>query len=335
MDESKYRYKYSIIVPYYNVEDYIDECIQSLLGQCGSYEIILVDDASEDQSRITAEKYEAEYEYVKLVKSEVNRGLGGARNLGLDCAMGEWILFVDSDDLVAGHFLQKIDRAIEGMGEREVLIFNFSVYTEKETKELAVIPVLPKEEFEKKRFISYSVTACGKVFHHTLFQDGRIRFPEKRYHEDNAVYWKWMIKTDKIRVLQAPLYRYRQRSGSITKSRDPRKKYDMVYNIEETCAFLKEKQCFEKYYEEIEFYAVRSVVLELCEDLVMIDRHSEYLNKAVSYIRENFPNSKKNRYLKEMAGRGDRLAYGCLIHRRFYMAYLLLKLREIRQKRMK
>lgn len=335
MDERTYQYKYSIIVPYYNVEDYIEECIQSLLGQCGSYEIILVDDASEDQSHITAEKYEAEYEYVKLVKSEVNRGLGGARNLGLDCAMGEWILFVDSDDLVVGHFLQEIERAIEYMGEREVLIFNFSVFTENEKKELAPIPILSKEEFEKKRFISYSVTAWGKVFHHTLFEDGQIRFPEKRYHEDNAVYWKWMIETDKIHVLQMPLYMYRQRSGSITKSQDLRKKYDMVYNIEETCALLKKKQCFEKYFEEIEFYAMRSVILELCEELVMIDRHSEYLNKAVSYIRENFPNSKKNRYLKEMAGKGDRLAYDCLIHRRFYMAYLLLKLREIKQRRVK
>lgn len=335
MDERKYQYKYSIIVPYYNVENYIEECIQSLLGQYGSYEIILVDDASEDQSHITAEKYETEYENVKLVKSEVNRGLGGARNLGLNCAKGEWILFVDSDDFVAENFLQKIDHAIEYMGEREVLIFNFSVYTEKGKKELVPIPILSKEEFEKKRFISYSVTACGKVFHHTLFQNGRIRFPEKRYHEDNAIYWKWMIETDKIRVLQMPLYMYRQRSGSITKSQDLQKKYDMVYNIEETCDFLKERQCFEKYYEEIEFYAMRSIVLELCEELVMLDRHSEYLDKAISYIRENFPNNKKNRYLKEMAGKGDRLAYDCLIQRRFYMAYLLLKLREIKQRRMK
>lgn len=334
MDEKKYQYKYSIIVPYYNVEDYIEECIRSLLGQYGSYEIILVDDASQDQSHITAEKYAAEYEYVKLVKSGVNRGLGGARNLGLDYAAGEWILFVDSDDFVADDFLQRIDCAMEGMGEREVLIFNFSLYTKDAKKELKPIPILSREEFEKKRFIAYSVTACGKVFHHTLFQDGQMRFPEKRYHEDNAVYWKWMIETDKIRVLQAPLYIYRQRSGSITRSQDIRKKYDMVYNIEETCAFLKEKQCFEKYYEEIEFYAMRSVVLELCEELVMIDRHSEYLDKAVSYIKENFPDSKKNRYFKEMAGKGDRLAYDCLIHRRFYMTYLLLKLRELKQRRM-
>ena len=93
----------SIVMPFFNVEEYIEECLTSVLAQdFGDYEIILVDDASQDGSRAVAERFVAVDSRIRIVTHPKNGGLGAARNTGIRHARGDYILFVDSDDLMSG-----------------------------------------------------------------------------------------------------------------------------------------------------------------------------------------------------------------------------------------
>ena len=94
------KYKISIVVPVYNVEPYIDRCMQSLLSQSlKEVEIILVDDASPDKCPILCDEYASQYQNVFVIHKQ-NAGLGYARNSGIDVARGEYICFIDSDDFI-------------------------------------------------------------------------------------------------------------------------------------------------------------------------------------------------------------------------------------------
>ena len=118
--------KYSFIVPFYNVEKYLAECLDSLVQfSRNDYEILLINDGSRDGSREIALDYMERYKQIRLVEQE-NRGLGGARNTGLANAKGEWILFVDSDDYVDKALLTEADRQTGVMQEDDIAVFNFA-----------------------------------------------------------------------------------------------------------------------------------------------------------------------------------------------------------------
>lgn len=104
----------SIIVPAYNVENYIRECLDSILNQSiDNYEIIIVNDGSTDKTQDICEEYSNEYSFIKLINQE-NKGLGAARNTGLQHVSGKYIAFVDSDDMVKENmFTQMLDLAIK------------------------------------------------------------------------------------------------------------------------------------------------------------------------------------------------------------------------------
>ena len=98
----------SILVPFYNVEQYIDRCIQSLIDQTyENIEILLIDDCSPDKSLEIAQNYAHNDPRIKILRYEKNRGLGGARNYGLEIATGKYVLFVDSDDFIELKILLK------------------------------------------------------------------------------------------------------------------------------------------------------------------------------------------------------------------------------------
>lgn len=214
----------SVIVPVYNVERYLDTCLDSLLSQTlGPSEIVIVDDAATDGSLQIAENYAKRDQRVKVVRHDRNRGLAAGRNTGIAAANGEFIAFVDSDDWVAPDYLERLYRTM--------LTFNADIsacgrYYAYETDSCVRLVADDAPKFANKRlssmeairamnsYASFDMSMWGKIFRRELF-DG-IEFPEGKNSEDFFVCYRLLWKADGVAYDPRPLYFYRSRIGSIS-----------------------------------------------------------------------------------------------------------------------
>ncbi len=220
----------SVIVPVYNVEKYLVQCIDSIINQTyQNLEIILVNDGSTDNSGKICDEYAEKDSRIKVIHKE-NGGLSDARNKGLDIMTGEYVTLVDSDDYLEHNCIEKLyiysktcqtDMAIgkfvrfrEDTGE-----FFFGDYQNSGDK----IEMLTAEQcLEKnhKYFLGVFVTAWAKLYKASLFNDSApyksIRYPIGVYHEDQYTTHKLFLKSKKIVFVNENLYIYRTRKGSIT-----------------------------------------------------------------------------------------------------------------------
>ncbi|HCX65737.1 MAG TPA: glycosyltransferase family 2 protein, partial [Eubacteriaceae bacterium] len=180
----------SVVVPMYNVEDYIVECVQSLIRQThSSFEVIIVNDGSTDQSKKRCQQVIKNERHFHLV-DRLNGGLSAARNTGLEHAKGEYITFVDSDDLVERDYLQHLIHLIQTKNA-DIAQCGFLGVDQENGKDAGYdksFNVVSFEEYMKwliaERFPSSS-SVCAKLFHKNCFS--KVRFPVGRICEDMHV----------------------------------------------------------------------------------------------------------------------------------------------------
>lgn len=193
--------KFSIIIPCYKVEQYLHQCVDSVLAQTyEDYEVILVDDGSPDNSPAICDEYGKKTNKVKVIHKP-NGGLSDARNAGLDVARGEFVLFLDSDDWWDDkEALRKIDTCIKKSGA-DIIIFGMKKYFSLE-KSYGDVRI-PKK--------------CDKVVRRTLIEKDNQRFVKRQLSEDIEWCCKLLLKDSQIDVLEEAFYVYRQQvSTSIT-----------------------------------------------------------------------------------------------------------------------
>lgn len=211
----------SIIVPIYNVEKYLEECIESLIWQdYENIEIILVDDGAQDKSPEICNQYSEKYSKITVYHKE-NGGLSDARNYGIKKANGKYICFVDSDDFVKPDYissmynnLKKHNVQISACGyshyysDKKIVNKNFQNIEKKYDKDEAQIYL---------NLIGYfNVAAWNKLYNKNLFDD--IEFPKGKKSEDMFIMYKIIEKAGSIYYSSEEKYLYRQREGSITKN---------------------------------------------------------------------------------------------------------------------
>lgn len=234
--------KLSLVVPVYNVEDYIEECIQSLLQQTlDDFEIIVVNDGSTDESIKRISKINSPK--LKIIHRE-NGGLSAARNTGLEHATGEYIAFVDSDDYIiypeAYEEMYKIAKSTQS----DVIYGNALKYFSKDrfyplNSEFKgnQQDVLSSDEFlikvlkEKETFAPVWLY----LYKRDLLMDNKLIFKEGIYHEDEQFTPRALIKAKQIGIYRKVFYLYRQRQGSIVNSN---LNVQMGYDVLETCKGL-------------------------------------------------------------------------------------------------
>lgn len=211
----------SIIVPVYKVEQYLRECIDSIINQTyKNLEIILVDDGSPDNCGIICDEYSAKDPRIKVIHKE-NGGLSDARNCALNIASGEYFSFVDSDDWISTEMIQDMFNPLSIHTDAKISCCGrYDVYPDK-TKTGLCPPssgIIPSDVFLKRLFKKQTcdVAVWDKLFHRSLF-DG-IRFPVGEINEDASVIFEIIKKTSYIATVGKPLYYYRHRPGSITQS---------------------------------------------------------------------------------------------------------------------
>lgn len=236
----------SVIVPVYKVEDYLPDCIDSILKQSLSdFELILVDDGSPDRCGEICEEYARRDKRIKVFHQE-NRGLSGARNTGMDHAAGKYITFVDSDDVISPEYLRVLRDAL--LQNRAQIASTISCDVQDGDIE-AYIASHPWREPQYQAFSAsdalvrlyrgdavVTIGSAGKMF--TRQAIGELRFPVGRLHEDQAFtpLSIWQAKT--IVVCLADLYYYRVRSDSITHQTFTAKRYDDLWAIDQCIAFF-------------------------------------------------------------------------------------------------
>lgn len=234
----------SIIVPVYNIEAYIKQCIESILSQTYTkFELILVDDGSPDNCGKICDEYANVDDRIKVFHKQ-NGGLSDARNYGLKKAKGEYISFIDGDDYIDINFYQMLIDAIlsTDCDIAECYSINFedgctpkAIY-ENSTSVLSSFDWLT--ESSVGNFLPCVV--WNKIYKKELFKN--IEFPIGRHYEDEATTYKVIYRAKKIVRLNSALYFYRQRNGSITTLEKNMKEINEQYSaLEDKYVYFKNK----------------------------------------------------------------------------------------------
>ena len=218
----------SIVVPVYNVEAFIDNCMRSILCQTYSdYEVILVDDGSTDRSGEQCDFYAARNTNVKVIHKS-NGGLSDARNVGLLNVRGEYVLFVDSDDYLAPNALELLISNTEKDDYRaDVVIGNYTKVFEDninlQDNENVICNNVKKmtgREYlcESLKNNTFMVTAWSKLYRTGFLLDNGLFFEKGILHEDELFTPQVLLLADKVVVTDIEFYRYVIRKGSIMTS---------------------------------------------------------------------------------------------------------------------
>ena len=213
---------FSIIIPVYNADKYIEKCIESIISQDrNKFEIIVVDDGSTDNTGIICDKYSNKYSNIKVFHTE-NKGVSRARNLGLSEAIGDYILFVDADDWVTSDYIDVISKEIEGV---DLLFFsNNRVIDEKiikqsygdayaenraETEEL--ILNIKKQKYE------YFGFTWNKCFSRNIISKNNILFVNDLSVREDEVFTNiYCSYVNSIKFIKKILYNYREQTTGLT-----------------------------------------------------------------------------------------------------------------------
>lgn len=212
----------SVIIPVYNVEDYVEECIQSLLSQTyTNFEMIIVDDGSTDSSGDICDRYSQIDQRIKIIHKE-NSGPSSARNAGLDLVCGDYICFVDSDDTVKCNYLEKLlNTIVKYKADMVICDAETSRLGDPEYATLEETSLNQSQAWEwlsdnVSREYTLMVVVWNKIFSKKIFTN--LRFPTEKIHEDDYMINQLLIRAEQIIFLPDKLYMYRYNASGITGS---------------------------------------------------------------------------------------------------------------------
>lgn len=222
----------SIIIPVFNVEEYIGRCVESVLNQTyQDFEILLIDDGSTDKSGEICDEYVSKDSRIKVFHVE-NNGAATARNVGIDNAKGEYISFIDSDDFVAPQMYEiLINNLIQYKSDISACNYIRGKNFDKSDLEVKnVIKVFDSEQMSKKFSSQLTIldSPCAKLFVRKLFED--IRFPDRTLHEDVWVAHHLLCGANKVVYIDKKLYCYYERDNSISVTQDKKKRIEDLIN---------------------------------------------------------------------------------------------------------
>lgn len=242
----------TVVIPVYNVEKYLKECLDSVLNQTfPDWEAVCVNDGSTDGSAAILDEYASKDGRFKII-TQANGGLSSARNTGIKAAKGDYVLFLDSDDWLEPNALETISENLEG---EDMLCFSGCRYFE-ETKSFN-----PPDELLEKVYESgmdyYNENALQhrdfafvcvvlRAYKRTFLIENGLRFKEGIFHEDNLFTPLTCFYAGKVRVFNECLYDYRVRFNSITTTVNTKRLIDLLGTANTLAAFFVTKQGFDK-----------------------------------------------------------------------------------------
>lgn len=237
----------SIIVPVYNVENYLDGCIKSILKQTfEQFELILINDGSKDKSGEICEKYAKEDSRIKVIHQS-NKGQAAARNAGIKLSKGEWVLFIDSDDIVHPQMLEFLIRAVKDSGanmsacgrlQESSVPQNFFRQRDYQYEYVNINEdtmlkwyTCKEDHYNDIYWIVYTKLIRRDIVEKYFFCDGKI-------FEDNEVCCKWLYEAKNIAIISEDMYFYMINPTGTMQSKFSKKKLDYLWALEQQISFF-------------------------------------------------------------------------------------------------
>ncbi|MBR3134876.1 MAG: glycosyltransferase [Clostridia bacterium] len=295
--------KVSVIVPVYNVEQYLEKCLNSLVGQtiADDIEIIVVNDGSTDGSHDIIKEFEEKHSNIIYLRKE-NGGLSDARNYGLKRATGDYIAFLDSDDFVDETLYEKLyNKAIEEEADYVECDFYWAYPKRKKDKYKLKLDKGIRYE-NKEEMISHGrVCAWNKLIKKDIITE---EFPKGLKFEDIEFFYKLVPNINKVAFVEEPLIYYVQRSNSLINKQDYTT--GQIFNVlNNSIDFYEKEGLFEEYKDELGYIYTK---LLFCSSLKRIAKVKDRVARERLFyetwqnVNTRFPNWKKNPILKKEKG---------------------------------
>lgn len=312
--------KLSIIIPVYNVKEYLKKCLGNILSSKSKlYEVILVDDGSTDGSSQLCDKYKNLFEVVKVIHKK-NGGLSSARNAGIKVAKGKYILFIDSDDVVIENFVDNILTVFKLNPEFDIYMYKFQKFTQK------INPIRNDDttnrlvDKDKAMFLlttdEIGNYAWNKIYRRSLLKN--IKYPVGKNYEDIYTTYKIFNQAESFYLINKSFYFYRQRDGSIMHELNSSKDFNSLKDS--INARIQQQAFFKKYNFQRAFEASKKG---------LIDNYLMFVFKTEKYseIKDEFYKSGKNyiaNYVPNIKRDGFKLYLKVHLYQSFPSIYLKL-----------
>lgn len=304
--------KISVIIPVYNVEKYLKECLESVINQTfRDIEIICVNDGSTDKSLEILEEYEKKDSRINII-SQINQGIGSARNTGINHAKGEYIYFADSDDYLNLTAFEQLNNKYLNKNP-DFVMFKVENFYE-ETKEIIdddyySMPFLKQKvgqnHFKYDDIKEFAVDLCvcpyASIFNHEFIDE--IRFPEGLLFEDNVFFTKALFKADKIYFYDEFLYHRRKHYNSTTtpisiKSLDTIEITNMLFDLCNEYGYHHEKKLYYRIFNNI--YTIFKKADESQKEELFQKIKYDYLKNKNKWENDEYFNNKLNPRFKHI-----------------------------------
>ena len=288
--------RFSIIIPVYNVEKYIDRCLDTVMHQTfDDYEVIVVNDETPDNSMQIVQKYVDEFPGKIHVFHQKNTRQGGARNNGVSRAKGEYILFVDSDDYVALNMLETVDAKLK---ERpcDVLVFRYASVTESgvliREADNQVISQGCYDPRVHPEIVLLPTGPTNKAFRREFYIGTQLKFPEKLLYED-AVTRVLYATASSVLVCEDVLYYYVQSTNSSMRRDVSEKMLDILAVTDIVIREFQERGIYEQFREPLDCALIYGI-LYIVDIIMDIQPEHPILIPMADYLRDRFRDYHEN-----------------------------------------
>ncbi|MBU3877048.1 glycosyltransferase [Faecalicatena sp. AGMB00832] len=323
----------TVIVAAYNVERYIEKCIESLRNQTWKeLELLLIDDGSTDKSGEICDHFANVDSRVRVIHKK-NGGVADVRNLGVAEARGTYLMFVDGDDYVEPEFVEYAANA--AMRNRaDIVILDFEEVEESTGRvdrwSMNVERDTPINVGQVPKMLITTPCPWNKLYRTKFWRETELQYPLGRNYEDLTVVPMLLAKAERIIYLDSkPLYHYILHEGSIMRSKNFQKSFeDRKAAIEDIVSYFKEQGIYNFFSSELEYLAFEHAFFVPTKEVLLYDPKSPYLEQFREYVKGIYPNASKNPYIGECLSIKDKIMLW-LIQRRWYgVTILLSKIRK-------
>lgn len=321
--------KVSVIVPVYNVEKFIDKCLNSIVNQTlKEIEIIVVNDGSPDNSQKIIDKYVKKYpEKVQSFIKE-NGGQGSARNLGIEKAKGEYIGYVDSDDFIEKDMYKKLYNKAKEDNYDIVVCGNYNVSEDYKTKNIDTF--INNYNTDLENIIFGKMAVWNKIYKKEILVENKLKFKEKVWYEDLAFTLKAIINSNSFAFINEPLYDYLIREGSTMNNSNVKRNLEIFDAFDDILSYIKHNKK-EEYFNKIEFLAIDHIYISAIVRVLKADADkkikSETINELICYMNKNFPDYKNNEYINTLS-RNRKIIYKLINLKMYGLINLIFKMKK-------
>ena len=290
--------KISVVVPVYNVEKYLAQCLESLVHQTFSdYEVIIINDGSEQNEEEIINKY-LEYNPQWYYYKKQNGGQASARNMGIKKARGHYVFFLDSDDFLEPEALEKMYNGTDNEKIDIVLCDGYFVYKNQEREYFKTNIFFTGNS--AKNYLLNACSPCFKLVRKSIFEHDESGFLEGIIYEDLASVGTYLLYSEQIVYLEQPLYNYTVRTGStMNQVKYNKKMEDIFVAIHNLRTIFEKKKEYQNFEQEFEFIYIMRLLHDASLRFFEFPEGRKSNNMIADIMKKEYPKWRKNKYYQQ------------------------------------